>query len=773
MENALHDTSIEDVLVSKNHLRYKKETKMSQNGNDRSIMITGQRSDRRYLQVYAQCYCEIDRRSSARKRGSCYAYYKHRPSFLYQPEQKLLIYYPTKCLCQFDTFAKALWPCFPYNTWKEHICTDCLELAGHCPMHFPNSRLNNIRNKNRTMNHNDKLLDQYGFDVCLCHRDYNHCVQNNINDEIPEILPNDDIDVLNFTRYYGADTVWNKKPKRVDHPQYNTDSKITFSQKRESQKIVLGFKNLTDEISIKSQARQNLIYSMGEKSEKERIHLSYQIDELILKCSFNQHDCDIKRDFKLHNTAQYGNCFTFNWNRDARITAHRAGANFGLRVLVYANVSDYLPTTEAIGFRIIVHDKWTFPFVDAFGENAPTGMLSSYGVRMKKFFRLEHPYGHCRTGNQLPDGYIYTGYNYSVEGCHRSCLQQEIIRICGCADPTLPIPLGAQQCGVNEQNARECIRTIQDQKLMAEERLDFCKCPLPCNEIGYELTYSAARWPSGTARIMECESSDEFCLEKYRINAALIQVFYEEFNYQTLTESAAYSLTSLIADLGGLSGLWIGISIVSILEVVQLIWFCMEYIHKKNVANKREQEEHSSVKTGSTTPSLGQRTSSGGAKSLKSLRSYVQTATGEIYPPNMRIRGEIVHSQSCSGTSTPYLAPHVELPCTCLFGARGQIIYMKPLCPIHGYMVRRMMHHKESSSEDEKDEEDVEDDESKEGPLLTVEEVEALQRETEQEHDILSSNIMEVDEKQDQSDNENSSSSVSEKADQLLLVRKP
>lgn len=31
---------------------------------------------RRYLQVYATCYCEVNRLSSVRKRGSCYAAYK-------------------------------------------------------------------------------------------------------------------------------------------------------------------------------------------------------------------------------------------------------------------------------------------------------------------------------------------------------------------------------------------------------------------------------------------------------------------------------------------------------------------------------------------------------------------------------------------------------------------------------------------------------------------------------------------------------------------------
>lgn len=50
--------------------------------------------------------------------------------------------------------------------------------------------------------------------------------------------------------------------------------------------------------------------------------------------------------------------------------------------MLFADVSEYLPTSESLGFRITVHDKWVAPFPDAFGYNAPTGFLSSFGVRM-------------------------------------------------------------------------------------------------------------------------------------------------------------------------------------------------------------------------------------------------------------------------------------------------------------------------------------------------------------------------------------------------------
>lgn len=63
------------------------------------------------------------------------------------------------------------------------------------------------------------------------------------------------------------------------------------------------------------------------------------------------------------------------------------------------------------------------------------------------------------------------------------------------------------------------------------------------SETNYEVTYSSARWPSGTTKIMECEVNDDLCMERYRKNAAMLQIFYEELNYETLTEAPAYTVS--------------------------------------------------------------------------------------------------------------------------------------------------------------------------------------------------------------------------------------
>ncbi|KAK6013984.1 Amiloride-sensitive sodium channel, partial [Ostertagia ostertagi] len=78
-------------------------------------------------------------------------------------------------------------------------------------------------------------------------------------------------------------------------------------------------------------------------------------------------------DFLTHIDPVFGSCFTYNHNRTVNLTSIRAGPMYGLRMLVYVNASDYMPTTEATGVRLTIHDKEEFPFPDTFGYSAPTG----------------------------------------------------------------------------------------------------------------------------------------------------------------------------------------------------------------------------------------------------------------------------------------------------------------------------------------------------------------------------------------------------------------
>ena len=126
----------------------------------------------------------------------------------------------------------------------------------------------------------------------------------------------------------------------------------------------------------------------------------------------------------------------------------------------------------------------------------------------------------------------------------------------------LPKEVKIIPCKATDNIQRECLRNatlaIGDLVSKGKDEMAGCLCHQPCEwvylaflffqsrETNYEVTYSAARWPSGSAKVMECTPGDFMCLEKYRKNAAMIQIFYEELNYETLQETPAYTVFSLI-----------------------------------------------------------------------------------------------------------------------------------------------------------------------------------------------------------------------------------
>ncbi|KHJ85064.1 hypothetical protein OESDEN_15215 [Oesophagostomum dentatum] len=85
------------------------------------------------------------------------------------------------------------------------------------------------------------------------------------------------------------------------------------------------------------------------------------------------------------------------------------------------------------------------------------------------------------------------------------------------------------------------------------------------------------------------------CENYYRLNAAMVEVFYEQLNYELLQESEAYGLVNLIADFGGHLGLWLGFSVITVMEVIVLIVdvvsICFRRKHDRMMKNERNKEE--------------------------------------------------------------------------------------------------------------------------------------------------------------------------------------
>ncbi|CAJ0567042.1 unnamed protein product, partial [Mesorhabditis spiculigera] len=207
-----------------------------------------------------------------------------------------------------------------------------------------------------------------------------------------------------------------------------------------------------------------------------------------------------------------------------------------LRFQVFVNIEEYMPTTEAAGVRLTVHSASEQPFPDTLGYSAPTGFVSSFGIRM---------------------------------GCQRSCVQQHFVRRCGCGDPRYPPWQNVSSCPVDDEQKRKCLKRETEYAAKHIDRLNCPKCRQPCSQKVFSISYSASRWPATPSDRDDCPKglNQQQCLNYLREQGAMIEVFFEQLNYEALQESEAYGWPNLLSDFGGQLGLWMGVSVITISEV--------------------------------------------------------------------------------------------------------------------------------------------------------------------------------------------------------------
>ncbi|KAJ7385389.1 ligand-gated sodium channel [Desmophyllum pertusum] len=167
------------------------------------------------------------------------------------------------------------------------------------------------------------------------------------------------------------------------------------------------------------------------------------------------------------------------------------------------------------------------------------------------------------------------GVNYSTTACKKSCWAISQRQTCGCMEYKFPKTKDFPVCDTLNKTVEKCLRKVKND--FKQGKLNCSNsCPPPCRESTFKLTTSYSLWPTKSyeeyyklelqKRTKEVDGNNNF-----RANVLKLNIFFEELNYEVISEELSYELANFVSDLGGTLGLWIGMSVLSFAEIFEFL----------------------------------------------------------------------------------------------------------------------------------------------------------------------------------------------------------
>ena len=189
------------------------------------------------------------------------------------------------------------------------------------------------------------------------------------------------------------------------------------------------------------------------------------------------------------------------------------------------------------GVRVLIVQKGLSPRPALEGFDVPPRTFASFAVRSRRVRRLGPPHGTCVNWNPMHRTAEYSGNeDYRLVDCLQACQQRHVIVQCGCYRDELIPPHAIQidsnadslqtdyklpkcqqydtysddfppSCSLNvTDDCKEivlerylkvrCVRETASNVATNKSMKAVCNCRPPCNEVVYDVSYSASRWPA-------------------------------------------------------------------------------------------------------------------------------------------------------------------------------------------------------------------------------------------------------------------------------------
>uniref|UniRef100_A0A8C4UY62 Uncharacterized protein n=1 Tax=Falco tinnunculus TaxID=100819 RepID=A0A8C4UY62_FALTI len=297
------------------------------------------------------------------------------------------------------------------------------------------------------------------------------------------------------------------------------------------------------------------------------------IHEMLLRCCLRAQDCG-PQNFTAIFT-RLGKCYTFNSGGPGRevLTTLQGGAGNGLELMLNVQQEEYLPvwgdtdeTSYEAGVKVQIHSQEEPPFIDQLGFGVAPGFQTFVSCQQQRLVYLPPPWGDCKATPIESDFFT----NYSITACRLDCETRYLAENCNCR--MVHMPGNANVC--TPEQYKECADPALD--FLVKKDSEYCACRTPCAMVRYGKELSMVKIPSkASARYLakKFNKTEQYIAD----NVLVLDIFFEALNYEMIEQKKAYEVAGLLGDIGGQMGLFIGASLLTILEIFDYLYEVFRY----------------------------------------------------------------------------------------------------------------------------------------------------------------------------------------------------
>ncbi|GFN78077.1 acid-sensing ion channel 1 [Plakobranchus ocellatus] len=301
-------------------------------------------------------------------------------------------------------------------------------------------------------------------------------------------------------------------------------------------------------------------------------HAAPRLEDLLRQCTWEVHGYNCQDLFRPIQTG-YGTCFVFNGPDIEPDQLAKAVSSLSmLRVLIWThNDKSYYSKLIHAGIKVLIHQPDEMPFPLYQGWYVRPGVAASMALSRSDSKGLPSPYKAFNNGycvDTTAEGYINPLKRYKIyteDNCINDCLFEKLEALCNCKHY---FALGNRPyCSAKQ------LLGCYIPKLAGLDTTDVqhCGCGKKCHTVTYDADISYADFASDFIEEQAMRDGITFFNHALSDNIVDLKIYFKSLNTMDIVQEPELTSMTIIGTVGGQMGLFLGASILSVTELIELI----------------------------------------------------------------------------------------------------------------------------------------------------------------------------------------------------------